>query len=107
MPVRLLLLMSLLPVLAACAGMTAPPPRDEAPLPPRVTTDTDSCGAARVQDRVGRHFGNPLGESMLSESGAEAMRVMEPGQAYTMEYRADRLNIRLDEAGVITAIGCG
>jgi hypothetical protein len=44
---------------------------------------------------------------MLAESGAAAMRVMHPGQAYTLEYRADRLSIRLDEDGVITTIGCG
>jgi hypothetical protein len=107
MPIRLLLLMSLLPFLAGCAGMAAPPPRDEAPLPPTVTTDADSCGAGRVQDRVGRRFADSLGDSMLAESGAAAMRVMHPGQAYTLEYRADRLSIRLDEDGVITTIGCG
>ncbi len=107
MPIRQLLLMSLLPLLAACAGMAAPPPRDEAPLPPKVNTDADSCGAGRVQDRVGRRFADSLGESMLTESGAGALRVMKPGQAYTQEYRADRLSLRLDEDGVITTIGCG
>lgn len=107
MPIRLLMLMSLLSLLTGCVGMAAPPTRDEAPLPPKVSTDADSCGASRVQDRVGRRFADPLGESMLAESGAGALRVMHPGQAYTMEYRADRLVVRLDEDGVITTIGCG
>lgn len=107
MSIRLLLLMSLLPLLAGCTGMAAPPSRDEAPLPPKVTTGADSCGAGRVQDRVGRRFADPLGASMLEESGAAAIRVMHPGQAYTLEYRADRLSVRLDEEGMITTIGCG
>lgn len=94
-------------VLVGCASMSSPPPRDAAPRPPTVTEGGDRCGAGRVQDRVGRHYDESLGDSIRSESGAGVLRVMRPGEAHTLEYRGDRLNVRLDEDGVITAIGCG
>ncbi|MCH4563869.1 I78 family peptidase inhibitor [Halomonas sp. EGI 63088] len=94
-------------VVAGCASMSSPPPRDPAPRPPTVSEGGDGCGAGPVQDRVGRHYGESLGESIRRESGAGAFRVMRPGEAHTLEYRGDRLNVRLDEDGVITDIGCG
>ncbi|TFH85847.1 hypothetical protein EQG41_15595 [Billgrantia azerbaijanica] len=93
--------------------MTAsPPPREPAPLPPRVepgrgSSGDDPCGAGRVQDRVGRAYSEALGEALRRESGAGALRVMRPGEAHTLEYRAERLNVHLDEDEVITAIRCG
>ncbi|MFY0991756.1 I78 family peptidase inhibitor [Halomonas sp. C05BenzN] len=82
-------------------------PREPAPEPPRVSEGGDACGARHVQDRVGRQYDETLGQSIHEESGAGAFRVLRPGEAHTLEYRADRLNVRLDEDGVITAIGCG
>ncbi|MEE4209494.1 MAG: I78 family peptidase inhibitor [Parvularcula sp.] len=35
------------------------------------------------------------------------VRIIEPGQMYTQEYRADRMNFHLDEDGVITKVICG
>lgn len=95
-------------LLAGCTAMTqSNAPREPAPPPPRVTEGGDACGAGRVQDRVGRHYDESLGDSIRSESGAGVLRVMRPGEAHTLEYRGDRLNVRLDEDGVITDIGCG
>lgn len=106
MPIKLLPAVAAVLLLAGCAGMSSPPPREPAPPPPRVETSA-ACGAERVQDRVGRHFGAALGEAIRAESGAAAMRVIRPGEAVTLDYRADRLNVRLDEDDVITVIGCG
>ncbi|WP_240454097.1 I78 family peptidase inhibitor [Halomonas sp. NO4] len=94
-------------LLSGCAMTASPPPREPAPPPPRVDGGDDACGAGRVQDRVGQTYSEALGQSLQQASGADALRVMRPGHAYTLEYRADRLNVRVDEAGVITAIGCG
>ncbi|MGM0982547.1 MAG: I78 family peptidase inhibitor [Pseudomonadota bacterium] len=82
-------------------------PRDPAPEPPRVNEGDDACGAGRVQDRVGRAFDEALRASLREQSGAEALRVMRPGEAHTLDYRAERLNVRLDERGRITALDCG
>ncbi|CAM3601133.1 I78 family peptidase inhibitor [Halomonas lysinitropha] len=82
-------------------------PRDPAPEPPRVSEGDDACGAGRVQGWVGKPFDTESGGTLRKESGAEALRVMRPGEAYTLDYRAERLNVRLDERGRITALECG
>ena len=38
---------------------------------------------------------------------AAEIRIMEPGKAYTMDYRSERLNIKVDEQRMITDITCG
>ncbi|MCA1768682.1 MAG: hypothetical protein LC652_01585 [Halomonas sp.] len=93
-------------LLAGCAGLTSPPSHESAPPPPLVVSRGE-CGAAQVQDRVGREYSAALGEAIHAESGAVAMRVIRPGEAVTLDYRPDRLNVRLDEGDVITEIGCG
>ncbi len=106
MPFKLLPIAYAALVLAGCTGMGASPPRESAPLPPSVEANL-RCGAEHVQDRVGRQYDEALGEAIHAESGAAAMRVIRPGQAVTLDYRADRLNVRLDEEDVITEIDCG
>ncbi|WP_404295745.1 I78 family peptidase inhibitor [Halomonas sp.] len=93
-------------LLAGCAGLTSPPVHESAPPPPLVVSRGE-CGAAQVQDRVGREFSLVLGEAIRAESGAAAMRVIRPGEAVTLDYRPDSLNVRLDEGDVISEIGCG
>lgn len=95
-------------LITGCAPMNqSNPPREPAPEPPRVSNGEDACGASRVQDRIGRRYDEALGESIREQSGAGALRVMRPGYAYTLEFREDRLNVRVDEGDVITDIGCG
>ncbi|QTF93227.1 I78 family peptidase inhibitor, partial [Halomonas sp. BM-2019] len=79
---------------------------EPAPPPPRVEASGE-CGAGRVQDRVGREYSESLGESIRDESGAASVRVIRPGEAVTLDYRADRLNVRLDDDDIIAEIGCG
>lgn len=92
--------------LAGCTVSNQTPAPESAPPPPVVETSGD-CGAERVQDRVGREYSDSLGASIQAESGAASLRVMRPGEAHTLEYRADRINVRLDERDTITDIGCG
>lgn len=97
-----------LSLITACSATNGPTvPREPAPAPPRVTDGQDACGAARVQDRVGRHFDAALEASIREASGADALRVMRPGEAHTLDYRAERLNVRLDEQDRIIALECG
>ncbi len=61
-----------------------------------------TCGAPALQDLVGQSetvlqtmkFGSPV-------------RIIHPGMAVTMDYREDRLNIEIDEAGTIFRVACG
>jgi hypothetical protein len=78
------------------ANPTAPAP--EAP---------GSCNAEAVRDLVGRPNSAELGVDAQRRSGARTVRVIRPGDAVTMDYRVDRLNIELDADGKVARFNCG
>jgi hypothetical protein len=51
--------------------------------------------ASRLHDRASR------------AAGAREVQKIEPGGAYTTDLNADRLNIEVDRAGVVTGLRCG
>lgn len=92
-------------LLVGCS--TAPPPED-APRPPAMNEDAaGGCGAARVQGHVGHEYSDALQQTIVAESRAQRVRVIRPGQGYTMDYRPERLNIHLDATGRIDELTCG
>ncbi|MCA0939878.1 hypothetical protein CLG85_006875 [Yangia mangrovi] len=62
---------------------------------------TDSCGAAAYQSQIGHAV------SDLELTPGAKLRILGPGQAMTMDYRADRMNIETDSAGQILRVFCG
>ncbi|MDT8880609.1 I78 family peptidase inhibitor [Halomonas saccharevitans] len=106
MPLKALapLLVGLL--LAGCAGSSTTPAPAPAPPPPGVDAG-DACDAEALQGRVGQRFTATLGERLQVESGATTLRVLRPGMAATLDYRQNRLTVRLDERDLIAAIDCG
>ena len=42
-----------------------------------------------------------------SQFGDRVVRSLKPGQMVTMEYLEGRINLQVDDAGVITAVTCG
>lgn len=90
---RLLLVAPLL-TLVACAPM---PPADPLPVEP----DPDACKASTYQGLVGQR--RSVLDTMMLPAGS---RVIGPGDAVTMDFRADRLNIEIGESGRIERIGC-
>lgn len=117
-PAALIATAALLLALAACKG-PAPEEQDEAlsqaqqaaqdaastadatPPPPA------SCDASQVQGLVGQ----PYAESMLNQAkedaGATDVRVLKPNQPVTMEFIGERLNIEIDEKGMVSGVRCG
>ena len=63
--------------------------------------EEDACGAEELQSFVGE----PV--TALSDSVVADARVIRPGDAVTMDYRPDRLNVYLDADDVIERIVCG
>lgn len=61
-----------------------------------------SCGAQDLQALTGQ----PLAQ-FQGHPDAEAIRVIAPGMAVTMDFRPDRLNVEHDDDLVITRIYCG
>lgn len=126
LPISLLTLLSV----AACAPVASnepPPGGDEGgesaaggkpqiksgPLPPEEQIRVSpgivdaSCDAEAAQRFVGRHADEDTVRAAVSASGAKAVRVIKPDMMVTMDYRGDRLNVRVDAAGKIIDINCG
>ena len=61
----------------------------------------DLCGAQSLQGVIG----DPV--STLDEGVVADARVIRPGDAVTMDYRPDRLNIYLDLQDVVERVTCG
>ncbi len=90
--------------LAACAGNVGPADPDTGAPPPSLD---GSCDAEAAQYHVGHDATAEMGSAILKDSGAATLRWGPPNSAWTMDYRTDRVNVRYDEAQVITEITCG
>jgi len=86
----------LLPVgLVACASYPTPMPG-----PVR-------CNAGAVQGAIGREAGPRVIQNVKRRAGARDVRVIRPGQAVTMDFRSDRLNVEVDHRNTIRRVNCG
>jgi hypothetical protein len=73
------------------------------------------CSVVRVVDAslndtewVERYRGLPLPEALqLAESEGRPTRLLRPGDAVTLEWRPDRLNLHLDDAGELVEVYAG
>lgn len=64
-------------------------------------TEGEPCGAAAYADLVGKNLAAVTLPAELNT------RVIRPGSMVTQDYVPERLNIELDEGGVITRLRCG
>lgn len=93
-------------LLAGCS--TAPAPDEAPPPPPSIkNAPEDSCGAQAVGSITGQILDDETRTWIEDRSRAGSIRVMEPGKGYTMDYRADRLDIKVDDQNRIIDITCG
>lgn len=72
--------------------------------PPAVAA---ACDDSQAQWAIGKKVTEADVEQARKDSGAETARTLKPGQMVTMEFNANRLNLDVDDAGVVTAIRCG
>lgn len=94
--IRLLTIAALLPLMACTATAK-----------PEEVSDLIGCGETRVADLVGKPWTEAMRAPTLKRTGARTIRVIAPGDAVTMDYRTDRLNIETDAAGRVVRIKCG
>lgn len=88
----------LLPAIALLAACTT------TPEPPRAAKQ---CDATAVQAQVGHLADEATIEVARDAAHAKTVRVIRPGQAVTMDFRDDRLNLYLDEQGKVSRASCG
>lgn len=92
--------LAILAALAVAACAPAQAPGGAGPV-------AGQCDAARLGTLVGRAFTDSLRAEALRRSGARTARVIRPGDAVTMDYRADRLNIHLTARDRVERFACG
>ena len=66
-----------------------------------------SCDASKAEWMVGQQPTDELLARGAADAGAQVSRYIRHDEMVTMEYHPSRLNVDLDENGVIRAVRCG
>jgi len=66
-----------------------------------------SCSDEKLAVFTGQSASQELGSQILAASGARTLRWVPKGSAVTMDYRADRVTVALDEANRVERLSCG
>ena len=70
-------------------------------------SEWQACAAGKAQAVVGQPYSPELAERARRTARAREAQKVEPGGAYTTDLNADRLNIEVDRAGIVTGLRCG
>lgn len=94
---------------AAPAELPAEPPGRPAPGNPvnGDEEDTMGCDASKAEWMIGQQPTDELLRRGAADAGAKVSRYIRHDEMVTMEYHPSRLNVDLDENGVIRAVRCG
>lgn len=90
--------------------LPAPAEGDTPPAPviaKKRNTNNMSCDSSKAEWTVGKIADDALLAKAKADSGAAKARILRPGQMTTMEYLAERLNLRVDEKGKVLDVNCG
>jgi hypothetical protein len=82
-----------------------PPHEEQIRVGPGIGSNV--CRADVAQRFVGEQADRETVRAAVAASGAKSVRVIEPDMMVTMDYRGDRLNIRVDASGRIVTVTCG
>lgn len=83
----------------AMAGCTPVEMRGEAPA-------AAACRTEGLSTWAGKRASDVRAEEMMTASGARTLRWIAPHTAVTMDFRPDRLNVYVDDKGVIGKFSC-
>ena len=67
----------------------------------------EGCDVSDVKELVGQAYTEALVQRAKDMTGAAVVRIVRPGEAVTMDFRADRLTLELDAEGRVVAARCG
>ncbi|MBV1687423.1 hypothetical protein KRR38_06960 [Novosphingobium sp. G106] len=80
----------------------APPSESAKPEPA-----ADECGASKLGSYMGQAAAADTMVKIKQTIGHERIRTINPGDAVTMDFRPDRLNVEVGEDGRIKRLRCG
>ncbi len=81
-----------------------------APTEPPVawpTPEPGPCTLGNLYRVIGQRATPRVVDRIRRTAGATTARVLRPGQIVTMEYRADRVDVKVDAANLIVSLSCG
>ncbi|HEX8055255.1 MAG TPA: I78 family peptidase inhibitor [Novosphingobium sp.] len=84
------------------SAQPAPPSESAKPEPA-----ADECGASKLGSYMGQAAGADTMAKIKQTIGHERIRTINPGDAVTMDFRPDRLNVEVGEDGRIKRLHCG
>jgi len=93
-------------MVSACSST---PPGGGGAEPPVISDGgtAGTCDAKAANAYVGQMISEAVAEQAKAAAGARGVRIIRPGMAVTMDYRAGRLNLELDASGRIVKATCG
>lgn len=92
-------------LLVGCTGSAGPCNPTAAPaFPPPAD---DQCGAGPLLRYAGAELTPAIRDEITAGRSGSAVRFIAPGDAVTQDFRADRLNVTLDEQNRIARLYCG
>lgn len=97
-PVSLMIASTAVLGLAACATP---------PTPSMPAAGTFQCVAEPGAWAIGEPVGDELVAKVQADTHSRAVRVIRPGQAVTMDFRGDRVNVMLDGHDKVERVTCG
>ncbi|MBF8720432.1 MULTISPECIES: I78 family peptidase inhibitor [Pseudomonas] len=65
------------------------------------------CEASAADFTIGKQATPELLEQARKASGSQLARILKPHDVITLEYRSERLNLNVDDKGVVTRVNCG
>lgn len=74
---------------------------------PTAAAPKATCSADELTDYVGKPATAKLGEDIMQASGAKVLQWVPAGSMVTMDYRAERLRVKLDGANKVVSASCG
>jgi hypothetical protein len=83
-------------------------PADGSPVPPPSAPPTSgTCDATKARLAIGKRASDELLERARLAAQARVARFLRPNQPITMEFLASRLNLNLNERGIVYTAYCG
>lgn len=93
-------------LLVACATAPAQPVPPDKPIV-HGETPGHTCNAAGMDRFIGQPGNSDTGAAIQKATKAAVLRWAPPGYMLTMDFRADRVTIWLDDQRKITKVSCG
>ncbi|WP_028696458.1 I78 family peptidase inhibitor [Pseudomonas cremoricolorata] len=98
-------------VLAALAGCSSGGTTDAgqgaAPAAGSAQSNDGRCQSSAADFAIGKQGTPALLEQAREASGAQIARLLKPHDMVTLEYRSERLNLNVNEQGVVNRVNCG